>query len=227
MSDSPILRTEDSFSLSAILGDIEALRIKLNINKVMIIGHSIHAFMALEYAKRYPNSVSHIILLAASPIVGEKLHEAANRYFNESVCPERKKLLAENLKTLEKEISANPDQAFVTRMLKFAPMIWYDYTYDANHLWEGVHLQSMGAAYVWGGMFENYRIEKNLDDIKSPVFLGLGRYDYWNPPHLWEGLRSKFTNLTVRVFEKSGHTPQFEESDLFDDELLSWIRKNP
>ena len=38
-------------------------------------------------------------------------------------------------------------------------------------------------------------------------------------------IRSKFQNLiAVRVFEKSGHTvPQYEEPELFDDELLRWL----
>ncbi|HSW70485.1 MAG TPA: hypothetical protein VLH77_00710 [Gammaproteobacteria bacterium] len=65
-----------------------------------------------------------------------------------------------------------------------------------------------------------------LDQLNMPVLLMLGRYDYWNPPHLWEPLRQKFKNLTIRVFEKSGHTPQLEEAELFDSELLSWLRHN-
>ncbi|MBP6985697.1 MAG: alpha/beta hydrolase [Alphaproteobacteria bacterium] len=218
--------TEEAYGLSKILEDIETLRLKLNLNKIIIIGHSIHAFMALEYAKRYPKAVSHILLLAASPITGEKLYQAADSYFIESVCPERKALLAENLKTLEQDTTAHPHLTFVTRMLKFGPMIWYDYTYDASHLWEGVHLNPIGAAHVWGSMFKNYPIEKNLNKIVCPVFLGLGRYDYWNPPYLWENFRSKFADLTIRIFEQSGHTPQREEPELLEDEILKWLKKS-
>lgn len=214
---------EDVFALSKILDDIEVLRLKLNLGKVLIIGHSIHAFMALEYAKKYPDSVSRVILIAASPIAGIKIMEAADRYFNESVCPDRKAFLAENLKTLQQDIESRPEQAFVTRMLKFGSMIWHDYTYDASHLWEGVALNGEGANFVWGSMFADYQIEQNLDDLQCPVFLGLGRYDYWNPPHLWENVRAKFADLTIRVFEKSAHTPQLEEAEFFDRELLSWI----
>ena len=56
-----------------------------------------------------------------------------------------------------------------------------------------------------------------------PVFLGLGRYDYLvAPPRSWNS-RQNFRNLTISVFEKSGHTPQFEEAKLFDQELLQWL----
>lgn len=224
--ENPFATPEDAYALSKILDDIETLRVRLNLNKIMIIGHSIHAFMALEYAKKFPNSVSHVILIAASPIAGNKLYEAADRYFNESVCPQRKALLAENLKTFERDTAADPNRAFITRMLKFGPMIWYDYTYDAHQLWEGVNLDPAGAAYVWGRMFENYKINQDLDTLICPVFIGLGRYDYWNPPHLWEDVRAKIPDLTLRVFEKSSHTPHLEEAELFDQELISWIRKH-
>ncbi len=43
------------------------------------------------------------------------------------------------------------------------------------------------------------------------------------PYAAWDPYRESFKDLTVRVFEKSGHTPQWEESDLFDAELLGWL----
>lgn len=66
-------------------------------------------------------------------------------------------------------------------------------------------------------------ITQGLDKFDKPIFLGLGRYDFLAPYCLWNSIRSKFKNLTVRVFEKSGHTPQYEESTLFDEELLRWL----
>ena len=35
--------------------------------------------------------------------------------------------------------------------------------------------------------------------------------------------RSSFADLTLRVFDRSSHTPQLEESDVFDAELLRWL----
>ena len=82
--------------------------------------------------------------------------------------------------------------------------------------------------YVWGEVFRDIDITQNLNRLKAPVFLALGRYDYLVPPaYLWEKVRHKFKDLTVRVFERSSHAPQFEESDLFDKELLEWIAKEP
>jgi proline iminopeptidase len=63
-----------------------------------------------------------------------------------------------------------------------------------------------------------------LEQLDVPVFLALGRYDYLVAPYAtWDPYRSRFKDLTVRVFERSGHTPQLEESALFDAELLQWF----
>jgi len=217
--------THQSFELANILEDIEGLRKTLGLGKVLIVGHSIQALIALEYAKQYPQSVMALVMIASSPTAGPKVHSAADQYFQESVNPERKMILANNLKTLESEISTHPENAFVIRMLKFAPMIWYDSTYDASALWQDVKLNPEGAAIVWGPMFSEYDLKPGIDKMKCPVFLALGRYDYWNPPHLWESVRSCFHNLTIRIFEKSGHTPQLEEAIAFDRELLTWLQK--
>ena len=218
---------EESFTVTHLIEDIECLRKTLKLEKIILIGHSIHALVALEYAKKYPESVSHLVLTATSPIVGAPLHKAADRYFEESVCPERKAALTKNLSIMSTEIENTPDSAFVTRLLKFTPMLWYNFAYDAAPLWKGVTVNSLGASIVWGPLFINYVIEHNLNQLQCPLFLALGRYDYWNPPYLWEDVRSKCADLTIRVFEKSGHTPQLEEAQSFDSELLHWLQSHP
>lgn len=179
--------------------------------------------MALEYAKKYPDMVSHLVLLAMSPDGSQESFAAADRYFQESVCPERKILLAKNLASLQAEIDANPRKAFIIRTLKFGPMIWYNENFDATDLWQDVKIIPEIVDYLWEDVFREINIKKELNTLKIPVFLGLGRYDYWNPPYLWEAIRPHLKNLTIRVFEKSGHTPQYEEPELFDKELLHWL----
>lgn len=102
-------------------------------------------------------------------------------------------------------------------------MIWYDENFDASNLWKEVKVNPEIMDYLWGNVFREIDIKKDLDKLSVPVLLGLGRYDYWNPPYLWEAMRPYFKNLTIRIFEKSGHTPQYEEPELFDQELLQWL----
>lgn len=210
------------FSLHNLINDIETVRKHLKIDRMLLLGHSGHGYIALEYAKKFPDSLSHLILIALSPEAGEKNITAANRYFEESVCPERKMLLQENLKKLESILQAKPEHAFISRMLAFGPMIWYKPDFDASFLWSGVKLIPEMFDEVWGKIFPSLAAN-NLEAITCPIFLGLGRYDYWNPPYLWETFRPHFNNLTLCVFEKSGHTPQYEEPTLFNEVLCDWI----
>lgn len=73
-------------------------------------------------------------------------------------------------------------------------------------------------------MFADYDITRSLKAIKCPIFLALGRHDYFNPPYLWEKYRTCAADLTIRIFEKSSHTPQLEEPNNFDNELITWLK---
>lgn len=128
--------------------------------------------------------------------------------------------------TLDQEIEQNPDQAFVIRMLKLAPMLWYDPNFDASFLWNDVRLDPLGSDIIWNKLFQDYEIP-DMRELELPVLLLLGRHDYFNPPHLWESHSSKFQNLTVRIFEKSGHTPSYEEADDFNSAVLHWLNHDP
>jgi proline iminopeptidase len=214
------------YQLDLLIDDIELFRKEIGFEKFILIGHSGHAFMALEYAKKYPNNVSHLVLMCAGPDFSAAGHAAAERYMEESVCPERKAVLVANLARLPAEMAAAPDRAFVTYCLLMGPKSWFDYTYDATELWEGIEVNMTMFNHVWGEIFRDIDITKNLARLKAPVFLALGRYDYLVPPaHLWESVREKFNDITIRMFERSGHAPQFEEPIHFDKELLDWLSR--
>lgn len=214
-----------SFELNVLIDDIETARQALGLGKVIIIGHSGHAYLALEYAKAYPQHVSHIVLLAISPDSTADSFAAADQYLEDSVDPERKVALADSLSHLAADLQTDPKHGFIQRSIRSGPRIWYDYNYDARPLWADVETNPEMFDYVWGKLFRELDITVGLEDLKLPMFLGLGRYDYWNPPHLWNVVRGKFNDLCIRVFEQSGHTPQLEQPEDFDRELLAWLEE--
>lgn len=212
------------YTLDRLVEDVELARATFGFEQVVLIGHSGHGFIALEYAKKYPQRVSHLVMMCVSPDFSEASHAAAARYFEESACPDRKAALAENVAKLPAAIAAAPDRAFVTYCLLMGPKNWFDYRYDAQHLWQDVAVNMAMFDYVWGQIFRDIDITNHLDRVTMPVLLVLGRHDYVAPPaYLWEPMRDRFHNLTIRVFETSGHYPQLEEANLFDRELLAWL----
>ena len=218
------------FALDKLVDDVERARQQLGLGRIVVVGHSGHAYMALEYAKKYPGNVAHVVLIGISPDLSAASQEEAERYWKESVWPERKAALQENLRGLsDEDLAKLPGRdRFVRGYVRDGPRAWYDPRFDSTPYWAGVDITIEMWDYVWGEVFRDIDITKGLDAFDRPVFLALGRYDFLiAPPSSWDRVRPKFRDLTVRVFERSGHTPQHDEAALFDAELLRWLKERP
>lgn len=199
--------SQSDYTLDKIVEDIEMLRKELKLDQMVIIGHSGHAHMAVAYAKKYTYHVSKLILIGISPLENQ---QAANAYFEELASPERKFLLAENLSHME--------NTFAGRMLAFGPMLWYQYNFDAKNLWSKVHINEDIVNYLWGEVFRTHDLTPDLDLLKMPIDVILGKYDFFNPPNLWKNLQNPF--IKIHVLERAGHTPQLEDPEAFDKILV-------
>jgi len=120
-----------------------------------------------------------------------------------------------------------PSEAWARGYIRDAPRIWYDAQFDATPLFEGVVANMDMINHVWGRTFAEIDITRGLNALDRPVFIALGRYDFLvAPPVVWDPIRPVFRDLTLRVYERSGHTPQYEEAALFDQDLLDWMSQN-
>ncbi len=216
----------DGVTFDALLDDVEQVRRQLGLQTCIVIGHSAHALLALEYAKKYPQHTSHVVMIGISPNLGPGNAALAARNWQESVWPERKAALEERIRRMpEAELAKlSPAGRFVAWYVRRDPEAWYDYTFDSSNLWEGVVPNMPLFDYLYGVALRDLDIAAGLESFKKPVFLALGRYDFIvAPPSAWDPIRAKFHDLTLRVFERSGHSPQYEEAALFDEELLRWL----
>jgi len=115
-------------------------------------------------------------------------------------------------------------QRFIRNYVRHAARIWYDFNFDSSSLWSDVNVNMSIFEYIWGTLFKEINIAENLEILDKPVFLALGRYDFVvAPPESWNLLCPKFQNLSMHIFEYSGHSPFYEEPDLFDAKLLDWL----
>jgi proline iminopeptidase len=226
--------SEASFEASRITidtysNDVEELRKTLGLGKVAVMGHSIHGVLALEYARRYPQSTSHVIVIASPPAGLAKEQVAMDSFWEADASPERKDALKRNLEKLGPDALSKlpPGERVIKYYVTNGPKYWYDYNYDASWLWQGMHVNGPVFNRVLGELFKDYDLAQGPGAITSPVFLALGRYDYVVPYTLWNDQeKSKLSKLSYDLFAKSGHTPQLEEPDLFDHKLLEWLRSN-
>jgi proline iminopeptidase len=223
---SQTLKSPLSFGLDLILDDVERMRQKLKLGRVIIIGHSGNAFLALEYAKRYPEHVSHVVMIGTGPDFSAQSKEAADQYWEEFASVDRKTALQKSLeKYPDSQYEQIPlNQRFIWNYTRNGARIWYDFNFDSTPLWKDVHVNMPIFDYIWGTLFRDIDITRGLETLDKPVFLGLGRYDFIvAPPVSWDSLKPKFKNLTIHIFEKSGHSPFYEEPQDFDERLLEWV----
>lgn len=225
-SPGPVSTSE--FELEVLLDDIERARRQLALGRIVIIGHSGNSLTALEYAKKYSANVSHVVMIAIAPNLSAANAAAAERYWQEFASPERKAVMEENLLRLpdDKLAQLPAGEQFRRRYVREGPRFWYDPRFDAAPFCEGLELNLDMFNYVWGQVFRDIDITRSLEKFNRPVFLALGRHDFVvGPPSLWDPVRPRFKDLTVRMFEQSGHTPQYEEAVRFDAELLRWLKE--
>lgn len=217
------LESED-YTLNKVLDDIEKARQTLCLTDFIILGHSGHAFMALEYAKKYPEHVQKVVLLNSAPTNSQKRQHQSFAFFNETASPERKKQFEKDIALLENDIKKDPERRFVHMCIRMGAQSFYNYTFDAAYMWEGVYTNMPIIDYLWGEAFGELNLIQSLNAFNKPVFIGLGRYDYLVAPvSLWDSIDDTNGDVKKVIFEHSGHNPMFEEPQFFDRELIKWI----
>ncbi|MCA1441564.1 alpha/beta hydrolase [Ensifer sp. IC4062] len=211
-------------SFEAVIEDIDRMRAHIGLERFAILGHSGHGYMALEYAKRHPDRVSHVVMVATGPSHSPRHMAAADRLWAETVAPERKAIFEREMALLGSDIAERPDERFKSLLIRLGAKSWYDAAFDARPLWEGVTVNNLVFDHLWGEVFRDIDIRPGFDRLKMPILLALGRFDYLvAPPSTWDEYRADVSDLTIRLFERSGHTPQLEESGAFDDALLEFL----
>ncbi len=222
-------RENETFELDTILDDIEQIRQTLNLDQVIIVGHSGHSYMALEYAKKYPSHVSHVVMIAISPSLNLEHKSAAALYWQDLASNERKSAHNAHLQHCPEAIldKLKPGERFIKEYIRNGAKFWYDFETDAGFFWANVTMNMVIFNHIWGTVFRDIDITQGLADFNKPVFLAVGLYDFALAPFTaWYPIRDKFKHMDLFVFEKSGHVPQWEEGELFNERLLRWLSKN-
>lgn len=211
-------------TLDTYLDDIDKVRRTLSLDVAAVFGHSIHSYIALEYARKYPKNTSHVIITGTTPY--RSTAEVADEFWESDASDERKMILSQNWEKIsEEELSRmSPKKRVVTTYLAMTPKLFYDPRYDLSWIYEVVESNQKISNHLFQVIFKDYDIAKRAGKVETPVFLAIGRYDYMWPYFLWDDRKDILHNLSYNLFEKSGHFPMVEERELFDKKLVEWIR---
>lgn len=217
---------ENDYALDKIADDIEAVREDLGANKIYILGHSGHGFMAMAYALKYREHVEGVILSNLAPTNTKERQDGSIAYFEETASKDRKDFFYEEIVKLPMDIQKDPSKRFSHMNIRMQAHAFYDYKYDGAYLWDDVYNNLDALDHLWGVAFAQYDTKHFIDTIDKPVLLLLSDYDYLvSPTTLWNPL-IEGTSVEYHNFDHSGHNPMLEEAHKYHDILSNFVNKN-
>jgi proline iminopeptidase len=190
--------------------DVDGLREWLGADKVVIAGGSYGGFIALEYAVAYPEHVRAIVLRDTSADASS-LKLAYENARNQ----DRVEINWDNFNRYWSG-QIRDDEDLKARWAEIIPL--YDYEYDPVRSAARVEAGSYRhEAHNWCFQYnqQTYDLKPQLPSITVPTLVTVGRSDWVTPVSAAETIASLIPNAKLVVFEKSGHSPQIEERELF------------
>jgi len=197
-----------SMTWENLTADAEALRQALGFDKWAVLGHSFGGMVALEYALRYPQNLSHLLLMDtcgdtrwvqhnAPEILAKRGYsatavQAARRFFNGQLTP----------------------REVFPAALKFARA----YTYRFS-LWSmvrqvifGPRVKMRPEAQIFGfsHLLTGWTVMDRLSEIKVPTLVLAGRHDFQFPPEHQAILADRLPNAQLELIERAGHNAPME-----------------
>jgi proline iminopeptidase len=196
--------------------DFAAARRELGEERTVVIGHSILGMLAIEYARRCPEAVSHVVVVGTPPS-GDmaRLRPSVFSYFAAHASNERKRALAANMDAL-------PAAPTLTQaMIAQTPIRFFDMHADAAALFEGAETRPELLPHLMGTLGPSWDVTAGAP-LVAPLLVAHGRHDYAVPHTLWDDVLPRLPTATMRIFEESGHQPFYEEPERFSAEVAAF-----
>ncbi len=211
---------KETYTLENNVEDMEALRQYLGLDKIVVIGSSYGGMVALSYGIRYPQNVSHLIVI--STVANSRFLIRAKEILAQRGT-EAQQAIAQRLWDGTFENEEQLKEFFQVMM----PM--YSFTYDPNSPQPASNLlilspDALNVAFSW--FLRSYNLLDELPKITVPTLVIGGRHDWICPPEFSEEIASKIPSADLRIFENSGHLIRIDEPEALRDAIASFLFYN-
>jgi proline iminopeptidase len=199
-----------SMTFENLTADAEELRRRLGYERWAVLGHSFGGHVALEYALRYPRSLSHLILVDTGGDSRWSQHNAAEvlarrgyspekvelvrRWFNGEFPPRRMPLI---LMRIGSAYYSRPSLPLVTRELIHGG--WRSKMRPEAMIFAGRHL------------LKGWTVMDRLGEITTPTLIVAGRDDFIFPPEHQHELAAAIPHAHLQLIDRAGHNPHAEK----------------
>lgn len=220
------LENPSSLAMPQIIDDIAELARSLKLNSFLLFGHSAFGIVALEFAKKYSSFLKGIVMVGTPLNSNREVAAYNNSIFEKHADSHRQKIDSERRKQFSKENSTflNYSQKFLREYTwRDAPRYWHNPAFNCSPLWEGIILNEV-LNHFFEDILPKTDVKIDLEKIQCPIFLAAGMSDYDCCPWTWSEIENMPPKLTISRFYKSGHYPNYEEEDLFDEQIETWMK---
>ncbi|GAA3206128.1 alpha/beta fold hydrolase [Actinocorallia longicatena] len=205
----------ESYTLENNVEDIEALRRHLGLDRIGLLGASYGGMVALSYAARYGEHLSHLI-----PVVTT----ASHRFL-----PRAREILAER-GTPEQRAAAEPlwsgtferEEQLRAYFEVLGPL--YSLTFDLEKSRERPKILSPDALNEgFAGFLRTYDVTGDLHRIDVPTLVIGARHDWICAPEFSAEIADGIPAADLRIFEHSGHSVLSDEPEAFVDVVRGFL----
>jgi proline iminopeptidase len=198
--------------------DVDGLRAWLGAGRIVMAGGSYGGFIAMEYAIRYPDRVAALVLRDTAADSSNQDAALRNALSSARVQVDREKLDRIMSGTVRDDADLRDCWAEILPL--------YDHDLD----WDKVRERAASTPYryrthnyAFAVNQPGYDIKAKLPGIACPTLVTVGRHDWITPVECSEAIAALIPGARLVVFEKSGHSPQLEEAELFQSVVRQFL----
>jgi proline iminopeptidase len=207
------------YTLDENVEDMEALRRYLGLGQIVSLGTSYGGMVAMAHAARYPDAVSHLILVATAAHGGivERAREIVAERGSAEQIALAEELFAGRLDTQERM------RAFFTAM---GPL--YARKDDPALSELGLNRailspEALNEAFAPSGFIRKMDLRPELANINAPTLILAGRHDWICPPEFAREIHQGIAGSELRIFEDSSHSIGGDEPQQLLDAVAGFL----
>ncbi|MEV0717443.1 alpha/beta hydrolase [Asanoa sp. NPDC050611] len=208
------------FSHEQWVADVDGLRQWAGVESFVMAGGSYGGFISMEYAIRHPDRVKALVLRDTSAD-----HENDKAARTNALSSDRVDIDVAKFDRIN-DGTVFDDDDLRDCWREILPL--YDHVYDPAKVIEKVEAtpyRYQTHNYAFSVNIPNYDIKDQLHKITCPTLVTVGRDDWITPVASSEVIASMIPNARLVVFEKSGHSPQVEEAELWRHTVREFLHE--
>jgi proline iminopeptidase len=205
------------YTLDENVEDMEALRRHLGTGPIVSIGTSYGGMVAMAHAARYPDAVSHLILVVTAAHGG--FIQRAREIVEARGTPEQRRICERLWAGTFKDASELRDYYAI-----MGPLYSRRYDVAAGALGTQRTLYDVEPLNrAFGDVLKTFDLRPELPRITAATLVLAGRHDWICPPEFSEEIARLIPGAELRVFEESSHSIRSDEPQAFIDSVKGFV----